>query len=283
MRTFAILILSTILLFGFTDAKKHMAIDKVKSLFLTTKDISTLSYDFVRTERVDGTMISNTTRIKMQKKPYSIYVQEITPNEGVEILFPDPQDEGKALVNPNGFPWINLKLDPMGEIMRRNQHHTVYEGGFDYIVSVMEYIFYKYRSQLTDIVQYEGMTLVDGHSCDMITLTNPGFKYINYTVKKGETVSSIATKYRLNEYMILEKNKGLGFTKSLQDGVVIKVPSDYSARLTICIDRERQIPLSMKIFDDEGLFEFYEFKNVTVNPKIRPEEFSDNFSDYSFN
>jgi len=275
--------LAALLFSGFTDSKKDLAIEKIKGLFSANKEISAMSYDFIRTERIDGKMVSNHTKVKMKKKPYSIYVQEVSPNPGVEILFPDPLDESKALINPNGFPWVNLRLDPMGDLMRSKQHHTVYEGGYDYIVDVMEYIFYKYRTRLPDIIFYDGMSVVDGRSCDMITLANPGFKYINYTVKKGETVSSIATKYRINEYMILEKNLGLSFSKVLRAGEVIKVPSDYSAKMTICLDRERQIPLSMKIYDDKGLFEHYEFKNVEINPALKAEEFSANFSAYRFN
>ncbi|MFY0626249.1 MAG: DUF1571 domain-containing protein [Reichenbachiella sp.] len=283
MKRIAIIVTLTFVLFGFSDSKKDLAIQKVKGLFTSTQSISTMSYEFIRTERIDGELVKNHSKVKMQRKPYSIYVQEIAPNAGLEILYPDPQEENKALINPNGFPWINLRLDPMGDLMRKGQHHTVHEGGYDYIVSVMEYIFYKYRTRLTDIVAYDGISIYNGRSCDMITLHNPGFKYINYTVSKGETVTSIATKYRLNEYMIMEKNKGLGFSSSLRAGDIIKIPSDYSSSMTICVDRERQIPLSMKIYDDEGLFEHYEFKNVEINPNLRPEEFSDSFTAYNFN
>ncbi len=276
--------LSIILLTGFTGSKKaEFAIESVKGLFAAAQEIKTLSYEFVREERIDDEIVTNTSFVKMQRRPYKIYIQETYPNEGLEVLYPHPQYEGKALINPNGFPWINLKLDPTSLLMRRGQHHTVLDGGFDYIVSVMEYAFYKHKSALDQIISYDGMTLFDGRPCDMITLSNPDFSYVNYTVSKGESITSIATKYRLNEYLIMDKNPGLDLASTLQAGQVIKLPSDYAERIVVYIDRDRQIPLMMRVFDEKGLFEKYEFKNVKINPELSASEFTTTFSGYNFN
>ena len=274
----------TFLLFGFTGSKKkEYAVGSVKALFISTSKIKSLTYQFYREERIDGKMVKNQSVIKMQRRPYKVYIKEILPNQGLEVLYPHPTYDGKALINPNGFPWVNLRLDPMSHLMRRNQHHTVLDGGFDYIVAVMEYSFYKHKTKINDMINYEGITLFDGQTCDMISFSNPSFDYINYTASKGESVSSIATKFRLNEYLILDKNEELSLSDDLVEGQIIKLPSDYAARIHIYVDRDRQIPLMVKVYDEKGLFEKYEFKDVIIDPEIPQSAFTASFPDYQFN
>ncbi|UXP33528.1 DUF1571 domain-containing protein [Reichenbachiella agarivorans] len=227
-------------------------------------------------------MMKSIAFIKMQKKPQRIYFRENFPNNGLEVLFPHPEDETKALVNPNGFPYMNVKLDPRGDIMTKNQHYTLLDVGYDGVVSVVEYLFYKYKNDLEKLVEYHGITLVDGHTCDLIIMQNPTFRYVNYPVAKGETISSIAKKYRLSEYMIKEKNREL-YLDDLTPGTFIKLPTAYSAKMALYIDVDRRIPLRIDIYDDQGLYEKYEFRNVVLNPTFSDKEFLDTYKDYHFN
>ena len=218
----------------------------------------------------------------MQREPFKVYLLEVSPNPGIEILFPYKSDPSRALINPNGFPWVNLKLDPEGDLMRRNQHHTILDSGFDYIMSIMNHIFDKYESQLEHIVEFNGTAIVDNRVCDIFTMTNPKFQYLNYTVLKGENVIDIADKFRLNEYMILHKNPHIKSLRDVRQGDIIKIPNDYSSKMTIYVDWANKVPLLMKIYDDEGLFEQYEFRNVEVNPLFTKEEFSETYTAYGF-
>ncbi len=268
---------------AFVPVDPSSVMDKVQGIFDSNRNIKSLEYEFIRTERIDGEQVENMAMVKFQKKPYQIYIREVYPNEGLEVLYPHPDDETMALVNPNGFPWMNVKLDPRGDIMTKGQHHTIFEGGFDYLISVVEYIFYKYKSNIEEYVSYEGITLFDGRTCDVIVMENPNFKYINYTVSKGETIASIAKKYHLSEYMISSLNDHLGFMTELTVGDVLRVPTDYASKMKFLVDRERQIPLRLEIYDEKGIFEKYEFKNVVINPTFVHDEFLMTFSDYSFN
>ena len=285
MRVLSSLIIVLLVASGFTikDNETYEAIHTVEDVFESTKQIQTLKYEFVRKERIDDKMVENHSYIKMQRRPYKIYLKEMYPNEGVEALFPHPTDDSKALINPNGFPWVSLKLDPTGELMRRNQHHTLLQGGFDYVMSVMEFIFYKYQADIMTMVSYEGTELVSGIKCEKITLNNPSFSYKEYVVKEGESINSIAKKHRLNEYLIIQKNDNLGLFHEVTQGDVLMLPTDYSAKMTLYIDKLNNLPLKMMIYDEVGLFESYEFRNVDINPKIANEEFQDSFLGYEFN
>jgi outer membrane lipoprotein-sorting protein len=38
----------------------------------------------------------------------------------------------------------------------------------------------------------------------------------------------------------------------------------------------------MEVYDDEGLYEKYEFNNLVIDPQFEAEEFSSDFEDYGF-
>lgn len=267
---------------SFTDPNIKSAPEKVKQVFEATRHIESLKYELIRSERINGTYTENHYSIKILRRPYKIYLKELSPNAGIEVLYPHPLDEKKALVNPNGFPWVNLKLDPNGELMRKDQHHTILEGGYDYVISVMEYLFYKHKDGISDLLNDHGIGTLDGQPCDIISMVNPNFTYSSHVVKKGESISSIALKNRLNDYMIYEKNKSVGVFGQIKEGDIIQLPSDYAAKMVLFIDQQRQIPLKLEVYDEKGLFEKYEFKNVEIDPDLSEEEFSEGYTAYNF-
>ncbi|MEP2025037.1 MAG: DUF1571 domain-containing protein [Reichenbachiella sp.] len=279
---FFLVSLFAIISLSFTDPSIKSAPEKVKEVFVATRNIESLKYELIRSERINGSYVENHVSIKMHRRPYKIYIKELAPNTGLEVLYPHPLDEKKALVNPNGFPWVNLKLDPKGELMRKDQHHTILEGGYDYVVSVMEYLFYKHKDGISNLLNDHGTGTLNGQPCEIISMVNHNFTYHNHVVKKGESISSIALKNRLNEYMIYEKNKSMSLFGQIKEGDIIQLPSDYAAKMVLFIDQNRQIPLKLEVYDDQGLFEKYEFRNVEINPELTEEEFSDGFTAYNF-
>jgi len=270
------------LLFGFSPKLQEDAVVKVREMFAANREINTLQYTFHKKERIDGSLVESKTNIKFQKKPHKIYLRELFPNDGLEVLFPHPADEGSALINPNGFPWFDVKLDPLGDIMREGQHHTVYALGYDYMISIIEFLFFKYKPQLGELTAWEGITLYDGNTCDIIVMESPKFEYLKYAASNGESISTIAKKYRLSEYLLHEKNPEIG-NENLVAGEVISIPNDYAAKLVMFIDNKRKIPLKLEIYDEVGLFELYEFKDVEINPKFKENEFFETFPEYDFN
>lgn len=276
------LIFFAILFFGFSNRVEEDVILKLKEVFLTNREIKTMQYTFHKKERINGVLVESLTFIKLQKKPHKVYLRELFPNGGLEVLFPHPAEDGSALINPNGFPWFNVKLDPMGDIMRNDQHHTLYELGFDYMVSIMEFLSFKYKEELNDYTTWQGITLFDGNTCDIIVMESPKFEYLKYAVSRGETLGSIAKKYRLSEYMLQEKNLHIG-VDDLTEGDIISIPSDYAAKLILFVDNTRHIPLKLEIHDELGLFELYEFKNVEINTTFEENEFFETYPEYNFN
>lgn len=250
-------------------------------MFARTKKIVGLKYTMQKLERIGSETTSQKSSVKMTRNPVRVYSKQHTPKEGIEVLYVTGANGGMALVNPNGFPWVTLKLDPMGSTMRKKQHHTIKDSGYDLVISILEHLTIKYSATLSSMISEKAPLVWDGHQCSVIEFNNNFFKREKYTVKKGETVLSIAQRNKVSEYMILEEND-LDSYSTIPEGTVITLPNDYASKMILFVDKARHIPLVMKVYDDKGLYEQYEYTNVTVDPAFKSDEFDSDFEDYNF-
>lgn len=251
-------------------------------MFDRTKQIEAMTYTILKKERVNGEMIEGTTLMKLVRNPFKVYMKQLSPNLGMELLFVEGSNENNTLVNPNGFPWFNLNIDPYGSISRFNQHHTIHNSGYDHVISILEYLFKKYDKVIRELVKSKATVNFDGHECYFIIFENPYFCYLKHTVKKEETLLTIADSLKLSEHMILEKNQFIDDYNDVIPGQVIEIPNDYSPKMELYIDKQRMIPLVMFVYDEKGLYEYYEYTDVKLNPYLKPEEFTEDFEEYGF-
>jgi LysM repeat protein len=269
-------------LMAFSPAEKKSGIDITRRFIDNTRTIRTLEYKLDKQERIEGKMIRQVTLTRLTKSPFKVYVRQSHPKDGVEVLYVSGQNNNKATVNTNGFPWVNVKLDPMEGMMREDQHHTIFQSGFAHVATILEYICNKYADQLDQMVINKGLVTHDGRSCYAISFENPHFKFIDYTVKQGETLVDIAKRYHLSEYMILERNTNVKSYDDVKAGQVIQIPNDYSPKMLLYVDSERFLPLLMEVYDDKGLYEKYVYSNISVNPDFAPNTFSVDNPAYGF-
>lgn len=265
--------------FFFTKAQPLSGTDVTKKMFAATKKIETLIYRMKKMERIEGEMITQTSFVKLQRSPFKVYTRQEYPNDGLEVLYKG--GDNAALINPNGFPWLNLKLNPNGSRMRKEQHHTIHDAGYDHVVSILEHLFDKYQENIHKLTSIESVTW-SNKPCWKVEFQNPNFKYLKYTVGANETIASIADKYKLSGYMILEVNKDIEDYHDISEGQVITIPNDYSPKMSLVIDKQVMVPLVMKIYDDKGLYEHYEFSDIEINPAIDDAEFTEDYPEYGF-
>ena len=251
-----------------------------KNMFKSTREIKSMVFNMKKIERIKGEFVEQESFVKLNRDPLKVYSKQLRPKEGLEVLY--SEDSKTALINPNGFPWVNLNLDPMGSTMRKGQHHTILDAGYDLVVSILEFLFNKYGEEAIGMAHNKGLSTYNGAVCWIIEIKNPYYKYEKYTVKEGEQLNTIADKFRLSEYMIMENNKEIEHYDDLTAGQVISIPNDYSPRIVLYIEKERMIPLMMKIYDDKGLFEQYEYADITLNPELSPAEFTPDYEEYNF-
>ena len=198
---------------------------------------------------------------------------------GVEILF--THKNKYALINPNGFPFINLKLDPSGKLIRRNQHHTLFDAGFDsfknIVLSVLELLKVSPDKYIIDL----GIKQINNTECQVLKVVNPDFSFSEYIVQKGEDVELIAKKFNLSSYLILQENN-LSFYNDIELGDKILIPNSYGEQFEIWIDLQSSLPIVQKVFVNNKLFEYYEFEKIVINPEFSYDEFDKNYVEYNF-
>jgi outer membrane lipoprotein-sorting protein len=242
-------------------------------------NITALKYSLKITERGKKGYNYYESSVKLCKKPRKLYLYI----KGIEVLWIQGTNNGKAYVKPNSFPYINLNLDPMGSLMRQDQHHTINEMGFDYLGGIIDYAASKLGDKLEQYITVEGEERYNNRPCYKMTLHNKDFSYTTYTVGVNESITSIARKLYVSEYMILELNpKFNDYFDILKKGQVIIVPNWYAKIVTFYIDQLYFLPVGTKVYDDKGLFEEYNYFFLQVNPKIEDEEFTKNYPGYHF-
>lgn len=254
---------------------KEIVVRSLKSI----KEVKGLKYHLKITERGKKGFNFYESAVKFSRNPRLIYLYI----KGIEVLWLQGQNDGKALVKPNSFPYFNLNLDPMGNLMRQDQHHTLNEMGYDYFASIIQNTVDRLDEKFDNVFSLAGEERVNNRPCYKIVIDNKDFRYVDYTIGEGESITSIARKFHIAEYMILEKNpKFKDYFDILKTGQIIKIPNWYARTVVMYIDQLYFLPISMKVSDDKGLFEEYNYHFLQVNPKFEDGEFTRTYKDYGF-
>ena len=267
-----------LLLFSFLSAPPSCK-EILENTILTVEKIQTLKFHLKCNERIKGKLVATESQVKLNTSPRKIYIYL----KGPELLWIAGKNNENALINPNGFPYVNINLDPMGSLLRDNQHHTINEIGFNYFASIIKYSMQITGDKFDDYFKCGGTTIWDNHDCYFITAEYPDFKFVDYTVQKGETLTTIAKKLKVSDYMLLEINSPkVSNYHDVKANQKIKVPNVYGKKMIIYIDKELFIPRIIKVYDEKGLFESYEYHDLQLNPKINEEEFTREYKGYGF-
>jgi len=267
------------LVFGFSQKSDLDCKEIVTKSLRSIKEVKGLKYHLKITERGKKGYNFYESAVKFNRNPRLIYLYI----KGIEVLWIQGQNDGKALVKPNSFPYFNLNLDPMGNLMRQDQHHTLNEMGYDYFANIIQTTMDKLGDKFNDVFTFGGEERINNRPCYKILIDNKDFKYLEYTIGENESITSIARKFHIAEYMILEKNpKFKDYFDILKKGQVIKIPNWYARTVTMYIDQLYFLPVSVKVNDDKGLFEEYNYHFLQVNPKFEEGEFTRTYKDYGF-
>jgi len=251
----------------------------VFKMIKTIEDLERLKYSLKIIERGKKGYNHYESSVKLNRKPRKIYLYI----KGIELLWVSGWNNNKAYVKPNSFPYINLSLDPLGFLMRQDQHHTLNEMGVDYFGGLIEYMALKNGNKFDNYFKLDGEERINNRPCYKVIIDNKDFGYETYTVGENESITSIARKLHISEYMILEVNpKFNDYFDILKKGQTIKVPNAYAKLVTLYIDQLYFLPISIKILDDKGLYEQYDYHFLQVNPKIDDAEFTKQYKDYKF-
>lgn len=232
-------------------------------------------------ERVETGYAAASTSIKVQGMPRKCYLRNA--EKKLEVLYNAELSKNKCVVKPHVFPYFTLNLDPSGNLMRKNQHFTIFELGFEFIGKTIAIALSKEKDQIA-----KHLTLMPNKveknkmNCHLFVYENNSFGYHDYVVQDKETVSSIAAKFVVNDYMVRTKNKLYDDYGYLKKGSVIKIPNFYCKKALFYIDDKTLLPVCVIIYDEVGLFESYEYFDLEINKPIPASEFTKSFKGYGF-
>jgi hypothetical protein len=240
----------------------------------SAKKVSSLRYNMKSVERIETGYATAATTVKLQCHPRKSYL--VNTQNKLEVLY-NEEDGNKALVKPHVFPYFTLSLDPLGNIMRKNQHFTILDIGFDFTARTIAIALSKEKEEIAKHLTYVGKAEKNKMNCHFLVYENVDFSYRDYVVQHKETVSSIAGKLTVNDYMLRCKNKLYDNYGYLKEGTVIKIPTFYCKKAIFYVDEKTMLPVSVSIYDEVGLFESYDFFNLEVNRPIPAAEFKKDF------
>jgi hypothetical protein len=248
-------------------------------MYDSIKTTRTLQMKAAALERIDRKFLTANSEMKINSHPRKVYF--INRQKGLEILYDATVSYNRALVQPNAFPYVPFYLDPSGNIMRRNQHYTIHELGFEFIGKSIALTINKDRDGLSNF-HYHGKYVKNGYNCYLLEYQNDAYGYTDYQVGYKETASLIAYKLCVNDYLLRYRNDLLNDFGYLRKGRVIKVPTLYCKKAMLYIDDRLFLPVSISIYDDVGIFESYDFTEVKKNLPFKENEFSRDNPAYGF-
>ena len=220
---------------------------------------------------------------KVCEVPRKEYMKMVAdPNKGTEMLYVEGERDNKVMVNPGKYlPTLNLA--PANSMLTKDQHHTIMSAGFRLVARIVEAGMKRSDEQgrFDEVFKYAGDVTWNNRACYKLIIADPTWAYTTYTAKAGETILTIAAKLLISEYSIKELNGIKNFDDDL-GGKTLKVPSSYAKVSVFYIDKENNFPVFQELSDDKGVFERYQFFNLTINPVFKADEFTKGFSEYKF-
>ena len=240
--------------------------------------LSTIRCNAEARERIGTKAAPDYTAMKIAYNPYRVYLKN---RKGVEVLYVAGQNDNEAMVYPAAFPYITLNLDPKGSLMRKGQHHTVLQAGFGMIADLLNGPDGKADNVFTRSFRYAGDSTAQGQPCYVLRSDYPQFRYVAYRTGKNETPATVAAHFGCGEYRVLERNK-LDIGQKLAEGQTLQVPNSYGRRTLVLVDQKTFLPNCVAVYDDQGLYEKYDFFDVVANQPIPLAEFSKDYKSYHF-
>ncbi len=273
-----------VLLFGSFEPAidLHAVIEKMLNTVIQLKGVQ---YRLRSTERIkDDPKLKNALLFtKVMEQPVrKFYIRiESEDHKGTEMLYAHGENNDKIKVSANWVPTLNLS--PFSSFLTKGQRHTPYSTGYMPVYRIIGAGLKKadLAKRFTVYFNYEGEVDFYQHKCYKIRIKDPEYAYINYKALPGETAFSIATKFAISEYAILERNDISYFDDDLS-GKTLSIPSSYAKESVLYIEISTHLPLLQEMSDERGVFEKYEFFNVVVNPNFAADEFKPSFKGYNF-
>ena len=254
----------------------------ISYMFEAIQSLNTARFKLVSSERINDEMHISSALGIIQYSPRKLFFKSFDDHNELayEILYVEGENNNNALISPNGFPYFNLNLNPLGSIIRNNRHLSILDAGGLYLVDMIKIGLQLFAETGTLNKRLEIMKISETET--KLIINNTDYDFTTYQVQKGETIRDICYKLGVPEYKILELNKSISDYDDLYQGQVITVPTLYATKFELIIRNDDYIPTVVKIYDDKGLFARYEYLFFETNATVSQQTFSRDNPAYTF-
>jgi hypothetical protein len=259
-------------------SKTETAKEILDKMLLAVKTYTSASYKIESYERLkDATTLHyGASFTKILVNPLKLHLQILDKSDvGTELIYIQNQHNNKVIVNAG--KWIpTLHLSPFNSLITKDQHHTIFSAGFGMVYRIMYHAKSVSKNNFDSVFIYVGDVNYKGNLCYKLQLFDKNYKKIIYKTKKGETALTIATKFLIPEYTIVEWNKKVeNFTDEIDENTLLIIPSSYAKKAILYIDKGNNFPIYQEMIDEKGVFEKYEISNLTINPIFNGNDFKE--------
>ena len=280
-RLYFILIFGIIQCTVFAQDNK-LKVELIDKMIKAIDDHNQMEFKMYRSERSKNGFTDGKFYAKLINKPYKLYIKNFKPKPGSEILYIKGQNDDKALINPNSFPYFSISLDPDNNLLLAGGHHSLREAGFTLFSNMFKLYKVNYGEELYNRITYHGMFKWNDRVCYKISIDYPDYSTKKYTPKKGETLYSISRDQLLNIGKLREYNVKYDDDDILDESDEIIIQNVYAKKAVIFIDNENYFPIYQLIYDEEGLYEKYQYDDLNLDISFKNEEFTRDYSEYNF-
>ena len=276
-----------ILIFGIIQCTvfaqdNNLKVELIDKMIKAIDDHNQMEFKMYRSERSKNGFTDGKFYAKLINKPYKLYIKNFKPKPGSEILYIKGQNDDKALINPNSFPYFSISLDPDNNLLLAGGHHSLREAGFTLFSNMFKLYKVNYGEELYNRITYHGMFKWNDRVCYKISIDYPDYSTKKYTPKKGETLYSISRDQLLNIGKLREYNVKYDDDDILDESDEIIIQNVYAKKAVIFIDNENYFPIYQLIYDEEGLYEKYQYVDLNLDISFKNEEFTRDYSEYNF-
>jgi len=279
--------LHLILIFGIIQCTlfaqdNKLKVELIDKMIKAIDDHNQMEFKMYRSERSKNGFTDGKFYAKLINKPYKLYIKNFKPKPGSEILYIKGQNDDKALINPNSFPYFSISLDPDNNLLLAGGHHSLREAGFTLFSNMFKLYKVNYGEELYNRTTYHGMFKWNDRVCYKISIDYPDYNTKKYTPKKGETLYSISRDQLLNIGKLREYNVKYDDDDILDESEEIIIQNVYAKKAIIFIDNENYFPIYQLIYDEEGLYEKYQYVDLNLDISFKNEEFTRDYPEYNF-
>lgn len=265
-----------------SNAQAQDAKSIIDKMFVAYSQLEQYSYTMHSEERFGEHFLTKKMKFHINESPLKVYMRDL--ESGVELLYAAGWNNGKAFVNPNGFPWMNLSLKINDFNMIKESHHFVSESGFAITFNSMRQTEQKIKDRnekFEDYVTYKGEVDWNGKKCYKLLIQNKDFEYITHKVTKDESLLDLCTRLGVPEYLVAGRNK-IPHGGNVKAGKEIIVPNAFAKEIVLYVDKVSYMPVVQMVYDEKGLYEKYEFRDLSTSPSFHANEFDAECACYGF-